>query len=653
MHFQILKLVLWPKNGAEPRVVEFEPGMVNVISGSSKTGKSAVIPIIDYCLASSKCSIPVGTIRTACSWFGLVIQTLEGEKLLARREPGEARQTGDMYLAEGESLEIPMAAPQRNTTADNVKRKLDALSGLSQLGMDPSSESGFQARVGFRDLLAFTFQPQYIVANPMVLFFSADTNEHREKLKAVFPYVMGALTPEMLLAKWEIDRLLREVRRKQSALDAVRKSVNVWQVETQAWVRRAIELGLLPTSTPVPDQWPDVVDLLRRASEADTRQSFTTLESIDGTLDRLQELRQAESDSSALLSEKRQAYNELQRLLVSSESYGDAILIQRDRLNISGWMRERAAQSSDPIVAVGSVGRSRLDALSQALAGIEIEMRSHPSVSDTFEKERIRLRADVESALSDLTAIRQEITLLEERSKEVRGALFLQDQIERFVGGLQQALSSMDRSQEGSELADEISRLHEEVALLRRIYSEREVERKLQNALQIVQTIVSTILPILDAEWPEAPVQLLPEDLTIKVVHTDRSDYLWEIGSGANWLAYHVAVTLGLHRFFLSAPHAVPGLVIYDQPSQVYFPRGFVDGGDSVTGRGRDKDIAAVRSVFEAIGNEVVRAKGRLQAIVLDHASTDVWGGLKGVTLTEEWRDGVKLVPIDWLDGAK
>ena len=34
--------------------------------GASKTGKSAVIPIIDYCLASGKCSIPVGTIRRAC-----------------------------------------------------------------------------------------------------------------------------------------------------------------------------------------------------------------------------------------------------------------------------------------------------------------------------------------------------------------------------------------------------------------------------------------------------------------------------------------------------------------------------------------------------------------------------------------------------------
>ena len=130
MQFQILKLILWSKAGHEPRVVDFEPGMVNVISGGSKTGKSAVIPIIDYCLASRKCSIPVGTIRDSCAWFGIIIDTLEGQKLLSRREPGEARQTGDMFILEGENVEVPIEVPQKNTTAENVKRMLDRLAGL-------------------------------------------------------------------------------------------------------------------------------------------------------------------------------------------------------------------------------------------------------------------------------------------------------------------------------------------------------------------------------------------------------------------------------------------------------------------------------------------------------------------------------------------
>lgn len=654
MHFQILKLILWSKAGYAPRVVNFRPGMVNVISGASKTGKSAVIPIIDYCLASGKCSIPVGTIRDACSWFGVIIETMEGQKLLARREPGEARQTGDMYLLEGESIDVPSEAPQKNTTTDSVKRILDNLAGLSQLGLNPDSDSGYQSRVSFRDLIAFTFQPQYIVANPMVLFFNADTTEHREKLKAIFPYVLGALTPEMLAARWEIERLQRDLRRKESALASTKTAVRAWQTETQAWARNAIEFGLLPADTTIPAEWGGIVDLLRRAVAVNTRAAFATIESIEPTLEQLRSLRLQESEAAKALAETRQRLNEIQRLLTSSQSYGSAIRIQRDRLDIANWLRGRASIGDDPIVMLSEEGRDRLDALAEALAGIEIQLRTQPGLSDAFDKERLRLRSEVEEATTRLTAVRQEIELLEQKSEEVRAVTYRQDRIERFIGRLEQALQSFDRSEEGSELADEVARLEAMLESLRSIYSEAQVKRKTQNALRQVESIAATIIPMLDAEWPNAPIQLVIDDLTIKIIHTEREDYLWEIGSGANWLAYHVAVTLALQRFFAEAPHhPVPGTLVYDQPSQVYFPRGFNVQYEARAGRTRDEDVSAVRAVFETIGREVVRAKGQLQAIILDHAGADVWGEIEGVILCEEWRDDHKLVPLEWLNESQ
>lgn len=648
MHFQILKLILWSRAGHPPRVIEFEPGMVNVISGASKTGKSAVIPIIDYCLASGKCSIPVGTIREACSWFGIVIETMEGQKLLARREPGEARQTGDMFLLEGNTVEVPDEAPDKNTTADIVKRMLDKLAGLSQLGLNPEAET---ARVSFRDLMAFTFQPQYIVANPMVLYFNADTTEHREKLKAIFPYVLGALTPEMLAARWEIERLNRDLRRKEAALQSAKTAVRAWQTETQAWIRNAIEFGLLPVDTQIPTEWNDVVDLLRRAANANTRASFATLASIEPSMQQLHALRQAESDAAAQLADQRQRLNEIQRLLSTSQTYGSAIRIQRDRLNIVSWLRARADDGADPLVALGDGGRDKLDALTEALAGIDVQLRTQPSLSDAFDKERLRLRGEVEAATAKLTAVRQEITLLEQRSAQVRASTYRQDRIERFIGRLEQALVSFDRSEEGSSLAEEVAQLKAKIEELRAVYSESQVGRKTVNALLQIQNFAATIIPTLDAEWPNAPIQLVINDLTIKVIHAEREDYLWEIGSGANWLAYHVAVTLALQRFFTeSVNHPVPGMLIYDQPSQVYFPRGF-DGAEpgSRPGRTRDEDIAAVRKVFETMGKEIVRARGQLQAIILDHAGADVWGEIEGVSLAQEWRGDQKLVPPEWI----
>jgi hypothetical protein len=72
MQLTILKIILWPKDTAfRPRVIPFEPGKINIISGESGTGKSTLTWIVDYCLGSDKCSIPVGLIRDLAGWFGL------------------------------------------------------------------------------------------------------------------------------------------------------------------------------------------------------------------------------------------------------------------------------------------------------------------------------------------------------------------------------------------------------------------------------------------------------------------------------------------------------------------------------------------------------------------------------------------------------
>ena len=220
MFFQIRAIVLWPRNPEfKPRRLQFDLGKVNVISGASRTGKSAVIPIIDYCLGSSTCSIPVNTIRKYCEWFGVVVATDQGDKLLARREPGAQRSTDDMFLMEAERItEVPLRIV-KNTNADAVKRLLDDLAGLSKLDFTGGDDStGFDGRPSFRDLAAFTFQPQNIVANPDVLFFKANTYEHREKLRKIFPYVLGAVTPALMAKQFELGRTRQELRRKEREL---------------------------------------------------------------------------------------------------------------------------------------------------------------------------------------------------------------------------------------------------------------------------------------------------------------------------------------------------------------------------------------------------------------------------------------------------
>jgi hypothetical protein len=90
--------------------------------------------------------------------------------------------------------------------------------------------------------------------------------------------------------------------------------------------------------------------------------------------------------------------------------------------------------------------------------------------------------------------------------------------------------------------------------------------------------------------------------------------------------------------------HPVPHLLIFDQPSQVYFPVKRTTQEIEQDAELNDEDRAAVRKVFLALAEAVNAADGRLQIIVLDHADDEVWGNIPGVVLTEEWR-GKKLVP--------
>lgn len=651
MYFQLRQVILWPRRGGEPRVVKFEPGVVNVISGASKTGKSSVIPIIDYCLGSEKCAIPVGVIRESCSWFGVLVDTLEGQKLIARREPGDLKASGDMLLLEGAEVDPPSDIREKNQTVEYVKTVLNRLAGLSNLQFEPGTEDRFKSRPSFRDLMAFIFQPQNIVANPDVMFFKADTTEHREKLKTIFPYVLGAISPELLHARHELERIARLLRRKEGEFKARQASGASWQREGFAWVRLAIEYGLLPAHTTVPNDWPSIVDLLRAAMQSDAQAATPTLASMDVIMARLTELRAAESQLGTDLNQSRNRLHELRRLDESSDAFRDGLHVQRDRLELSRWIRELATERPAAVLEPSDAGRARIDQLCEALEGIELRLRSHPGVTESLGRETLRQREAVDTILADLAAVRQEIRTLEGQSEEARKVTTRGEEISRFLGRLQEAMRLYETLDTSSALNEEISALRTQVEDLNKLISEHEIGRKTENALDTIQSICSRLVPQLDGEWPDAPIRLNIQDLTVKVIRGTRDDFLWEIGSGANWLAYHVALTLALQGYFLSKlNHPVPGLLIYDQPSQVYFPtlRAGKALDENLDPEWDNEDIAAVRKVFALFDSIITKTTGRLQIVVLDHAAEEVWGRLVNVHRVEEWR-GQGLVPTEWI----
>lgn len=87
-----------------------------------------------------------------------------------------------MFILRGKEITVPEYI-EKNANVESIKDMLNELFAMSFLDLD-SNASAFHP--SYRDFMAFLFQPQNIVANADVLFYKADTMEHRKKLITTF-----------------------------------------------------------------------------------------------------------------------------------------------------------------------------------------------------------------------------------------------------------------------------------------------------------------------------------------------------------------------------------------------------------------------------------------------------------------------------------
>jgi len=654
MRFEILQVILWPKDASKDvRIVQFKPGQLNVISGVSRTGKSAIIPIIDYCLGADKCTIPTGIIREKTAWFGIVVGTAEGEKLFARREPGALQATDDMYISEAvDSVEIP-AAIQKNAARDLVKQRLDHLAGLTKLSFSEEGPEGGYGRPSFRDLGAFTFQPQNIVANPNALFYKADTVDHRQKLRSIFPYVLGAISAQTLARRHQLQQMQRDLRRKEQELANIAAVSERWRATASARLSEARDLGLLPQPSGESLTYPATLDLLRLIASSPKPDVNVTAASINEGIEELNRLNAEEEVLAQGLSQLRKRLAEMEELRENAETFKGALRTQRDRLHVSRWLQDKVSEDhACPVCGNGlSTSNLRLQGLVSNLEELEKAAGRMDAIPPSFDRELERVRTAASQSTEKLQGVRIRRSALESHSAQARQRQYSVLAASRFLGRLESDLRVLDSVGESGALRSEVESLRSAVEELERLVSEADMNRRLRSALDAVNLNAGRLIPLLDAERPNDPIQLLESELTVRVRGEGRDDFLWEIGSGSNWLSYHVAVTLALQEYFLRLNDCpVPNFLVYDQPSQVYFPRRLVqrEGEQQEEPSWQDQDVEAVRHVLNGMAAAIAHTKNRLQIIVLDHASEDVWGGLPLVHLVEDWREGRALIPAEW-----
>lgn len=649
MKFQIEKLILWPKKVKyNYKAIDFDTNSVNVITGDSRTGKSAIIPIIDYCLASGECYIPTQTIRNACSWFGIVVNLENSKVLLARREPGIQKSTSDMMFVQGEEIDIP-EVPEKNANCQVVKQFLDEYARLSFLDTD---ESYYGSRPAFRDLMSFCFQPQNVVANANILFYKTDKTDHRNKLINIFPYVLGAITPKVLSARQELLELQRKLNRKERDYEKLCELTIRWENEINAWISVAIELGLLNEDVGNMSFDSKLV-YLQNLTKANTEEKILKGDNIIKNSQELVSLKENENELALKLTKYKNRYVEMSRLMNSVSEYREALSIQVERLGITEWLNEKAQKEHIcPVCQQKCSDDTQRNIYLHRLEENISKRKKVEEVPAAFEREYEMVQDKIQKLTDELVSIQKRIRIEENIIKQSNENnvnnpnRYTLDGISRFLGKIEYASDTIASLEADGELMAEIESLRLRIAELKKIADESVIKRKIENAITKISVKQMELLKLMDAERPDDPFRLDYKNLTVEVDGEDgRKDYLWEIGSGSNWLAYHISTILGLQEFFATFQSSVPNFVVFDQPSQVYFPHDSIDDKKI-----KDLDRNAVRSIFITMAKSISNVHNNMQILVLEHADDSIYGDVQGVNEVCVWRNGEKLIPLEWIE---
>jgi DNA repair ATPase RecN len=414
---------------------------------------------------------------------------MDDEKLLlCRREPQQQASTNEMLLLRGQNIIIPDQIIS-NTTTQQVKNMLNELFRLSFLEID-TSNNFFTARPSYRDFMAFIFQPQNIIANADVLFYKADTTEHREKLIKIFPYILGAVSPEILSAKQEIEYFTKRRDKLQKSLSNIKEVAEKWKQELHSWISQAHEFGLTNYVWNDADDFSEQVNQLRLISEKAEYESKMTSENIEEASDELVSLRKEEQDIASKLFVFQKRYTEMRQLSESINQYDKSLQIQLKRLDLSSWLRSMVTEDGVCPLCGNNHADSTdlLDDLCNAIQKIEKTAGNMQTVPVAFERELKLVKEEINRCSDQLSAIRNRINEQSGRFQTNKNRKYTLENVSRFLGKIEMAVQTYDNIGTDNELENEINNINSKLHELNRSVNDYDIKRKIDSALSYIQT---------------------------------------------------------------------------------------------------------------------------------------------------------------------
>lgn len=642
MSMQILSIALYGHDGSL-RTLELKAGQVNIITGASKTGKSALIHIVDYCFGSGECRIPAGIIRRSVAWFALRLQLKSGQAVIARRCPDLGSSTSqDCFVEIGNAIALPPASALRQTTnTEGLERLLTGWAGITDNLHEPSpGQRRAPLAANFRHALLLCFQPQDEIIRRTQLFHGCDDTFVAQALKDVFPYLLGAVTDDYVKKRGDLRRLrdkLRICERRLAELEALRGD-GVSKAATL--LAQARDCGL--TTETGAEKWDAVVAALRAVATTPVGHQADRLPNIS-EFTRLSDVR------AGLLDEQRRLRDMIaaaRAFKTDERSYSREATEQQARLKSIGIFEGTSPGQACPLCAhpfarndtpTVSLLQSSLTSVSARLDAV---IRSEPQM----EKAVTELEQKANVIQQHLSQNRAEMDAVRSANEQISRTQDEAAKRAHVLGRISLYLESLPALPDSSGLQREIADLRGQCESLEEELSDETIRDRLESIVALLGGTMTEWAKALELEHSSHPLRFNLKKLTIVADTPDGPIPMDRMGSGENWVGYHLIGHLALHGWFTEQNRPVPRILFLDQPSQVYFPpERDVDG--SVEGLQAD-DRVALRRMFKLVFDAVSKLAPRFQVIITEHADlNEPW---YQSAVAEKWRGGLKLVPDDW-----
>lgn len=647
MTMQIRTISLYGKNGLR-RDVNFELGTVNIITGASKRGKTSLIDIVEYCLGASECTIKEGHIRQTVDWYAVLLQFPDCQIFIARAAPlpgVKANSAAHMVIAN--EVTIPIRNEISNSTnIDSVVSFLTSKVGVpEQITEVPEGQTRSEVKISFRHSRYYLFQSQNEIANNEILFHQQAKPHIPQNIKDTLPYFVGAADDGRLADIEALRSLKRERNQLAKQLSEIESLKGDGLQKGYALLVEATELGLYNSNELIPPSDRVLVEELTRVA----RWSPEYIDSEDGT----DPLASLEREYKELLHKKNTLkfrLREAQEYGASESGFEKAVNDQSYRLNAIGLFKKfERTHEGCPVCETPNVGESKFErVIKNALSDLDSKLdgisRSKPRVTGYLAK----LREEQDQALKHIRKIKASINKIREGDDGLARQVDLDILRARLAGKASLYVESIGWNQDVSGLNNQKNILDEKIGILSDSLDPEALKEILNAQLSCIAEDMTKWARELKLEHSENRIRLDASKLTVVADTPYGVIPLSNIGSGENWVGYHLITYFALAKWFIEQSRPVGRFLFLDQPTQVYFPAEKSDSGH-LSEIKKDEDREAVRNMFQWIFKKVKMLSPGLQVIITDHADIDEkW--FQDAVRDQKWRGDFALIPKGWYE---